>query len=49
VDGHLERILQSANAIGVILRPDHYVLGYVLKSESNLARLNATLFGYFQP
>jgi 3-(3-hydroxy-phenyl)propionate hydroxylase len=59
VDGHLERILQSANAIGVILRPDHYVLGYVLKSESkmeskteseiNLARLNATLFGYYQP
>jgi 3-(3-hydroxy-phenyl)propionate hydroxylase len=48
VEGHLERILESAQAVGVILRPDHYVLSYVLKDELRLARLEATLFGYYK-
>ena len=49
VDGHLERILRSAKAHGVVLRPDHYVLSYVLQGESGeLSRLNATLFGYYK-
>ena len=49
VDGHLERVLKSANANGVVLRPDHYVLSYVLQGESGeLSRLNATLFGYYK-
>ncbi len=48
VDGQLERILESARANAVILRPDHYVLGYVLKGEKKLARLEATLFGYYK-
>lgn len=48
VDGTIERILQSANAHAVVLRPDHYVLSYVLKGEERqLSRLHATLFGYY--
>jgi hypothetical protein len=47
-DGHLERILESAQAVGVVLRPDHYVLSYVLKGEQQLSRLDASLFGYYK-
>jgi 3-(3-hydroxy-phenyl)propionate hydroxylase len=47
-EGHLERILESAQAVGVVLRPDHYVLSYVLKGEQQLSRLDASLFGYYK-
>jgi 3-(3-hydroxy-phenyl)propionate hydroxylase len=48
VDGHLQRVLDSAQACGVILRPDHYVLSYIYpKDDRSLSRLKAILFGYY--
>jgi hypothetical protein len=47
VDGKLEAILNSANARGVVLRPDHYVLTYIAHHEAwPLARLDALFHGY---
>ncbi len=48
VDGHLQRVLDSAQACAVILRPDHYVLSYVYPDDDRaLSRLQAILFGYY--
>ena len=47
VDGKLEAILNSANARGVVLRPDHYVLTYIAHHEAwPLGRLDALFHGY---
>lgn len=48
-DGHLQKVLDSAKACGVILRPDHYVLSYIYPNDaSNLVRLKSILFGYYK-
>ena len=50
VDGQLEGILSSAQARGVLLRPDHYVLTYIGQDEAwPKERIDALFFGLDAP